>query len=79
MDNKAKIYSNQELYSTGKQRFFNGDAREAAFLLGGIGTGTISVGARGELKDWEIFNKPSKGDNLSYTRISRKIISVMEA
>lgn len=36
-------------------------ASEAAFLLGGIGTGNISVGARGELRDWEIFNSPNKG------------------
>jgi hypothetical protein len=28
----------------------------AAFPLGGIGTGTVSLGARGELRDWE--NQP---------------------
>ena len=36
-------------------------------LLGGIGTGNISVGARGELRDWEIFNSPRKGNYLPYT------------
>ncbi|NLJ66671.1 MAG: hypothetical protein GX340_05085, partial [Clostridiales bacterium] len=51
----------------GPQRTFNNDAREAAFLLGGIGTGNISVGARGELRDWEIFNSPGKGNYLPYT------------
>lgn len=49
---------------TGEQatraRVFPSDAKEMAFLLGGIGTGNISVGARGELKDWEIFNWPEK-------------------
>jgi hypothetical protein len=30
--------------------------RETAFLLGGIGTGSVSLGARGELRDWELFN-----------------------
>jgi non-lysosomal glucosylceramidase len=35
-------------------------AGEAAFPLGGIGTGTVSLGARGELRDWEIFNRPAK-------------------
>jgi uncharacterized protein (DUF608 family) len=29
--------------------------------LGGIGTGTVSLGARGELRDWELQNKPAKG------------------
>jgi non-lysosomal glucosylceramidase len=32
-----------------------------ALPLGGIGTGTISLGARGELRDWEIVNRPAKG------------------
>src|SRR6266700_6877123 len=36
-------------------------AGEAAFPLGGIGTGTVSLGGRGELRDWEIFNRPAKG------------------
>ncbi len=29
-----------------------------ALPLGGVGTGTVSLGGRGELKDWEIMNKP---------------------
>ena len=33
-----------------------------AFPLGGIGTGTVSLGGRGDLRDWEIFNAPAKGD-----------------
>ena len=32
-----------------------------AFPLGGIGTGSISLGGRGQLRDWEIFNRPDKG------------------
>ncbi len=31
--------------------------------LGGIGTGTISLGGRGQLSDWEITNSPAKGFN----------------
>jgi uncharacterized protein (DUF608 family) len=31
-----------------------------ALPLGGIGTGTVSLGGRGELCDWEIMNKPGK-------------------
>jgi uncharacterized protein (DUF608 family) len=37
-----------------------------AFPLGGIGTGCISLGGRGQLRDWEIFNRPDKGNNPSY-------------
>ena len=32
-----------------------------ALPLGGIGTGTVSLGGRGNLKDWEIVNRPAKG------------------
>ena len=35
--------------------------REIALPLGGIGTGTVSLGGRGELRDWEIMNVPGKG------------------
>ncbi|MBS1882058.1 MAG: hypothetical protein JSS97_03785 [Actinobacteria bacterium] len=46
----------------GYPRHFEGDAlREIAFPLGGVGAGCISIGGRGELRDWEIFNRPSKG------------------
>ncbi len=49
-------------------RTFNGDSlREVAFPLGGIGTGTVSLGGRGQLQDWEIFNRPGKGKSLPYT------------
>ncbi len=43
------------------------DATVAAFPLGGIGTGNVSVGARGELRDWEIGNHPDKGTWLPFT------------
>src|SRR2546423_9144393 len=32
-----------------------------ALPIGGIGTGTISLGGRGDLRDWELVNKPAKG------------------
>jgi uncharacterized protein (DUF608 family) len=37
-----------------------------AFPLGGIGTGSISLGGRGQLRDWEIFNRPDKGRSPRY-------------
>src|SRR5580765_5840442 len=62
-------YSRQELLLQGKkQRVFAGEhLSEVAFPLGGIGTGTVSLGGRGQLRDWEIFNRPAKGKHLPYT------------
>jgi hypothetical protein len=34
---------------------------EVAFPLGGIGTGMVSLGGWGQLRDWEIRNRPAKG------------------
>ena len=42
-----KQYDEQHLY-------------QIALPLGGIGTGTVSLGGRGELRDWEIMNVPGK-------------------
>ncbi len=44
--------------------------QEIAFPIGGIGTGTVSLGGRGNLRDWEIFNRPAKGKDLPYTFFS---------
>ena len=35
--------------------------RRIALPLGGIGTGTLSLGGRGDLRDWEVGNRPGEG------------------
>ncbi|MGC8717324.1 MAG: GH116 family glycosyl-hydrolase [bacterium] len=67
-------YSNSELFDFGPQRTFQGEAlSQIAFPLGGIGTGTVSLGGRGNLQDWEIFNRPAKGLNLPFTFFAIRI------
>lgn len=61
-------YSDNELFSLGRPAVYKGEQlREIAFPLGGIGTGTISLGGSGNLRDWEIFNRPGKGVNFPFT------------
>ncbi len=48
-------------------RSYDHRAAALAFPLGGIGTGNVSLGARGELRDWEIFNNPAKGATIPLT------------
>ncbi len=56
-----------ELDASEWPRTYSGEhLREIAFPLGGIGTGTVSLGGRGQLRDWEIFNHPDKGNDLDY-------------
>ncbi|MEI6810083.1 MAG: GH116 family glycosyl-hydrolase, partial [bacterium] len=43
------------------KRYEGGFLRKIALPLGGIGTGTVSLGGRGNLFDWEIVNRPAKG------------------
>jgi len=59
-----------KLRTTKTGRVFPSTASQALFPLGGIGTGNVSLGARGELRDWEIFNRPGKGKLLPYTFFS---------
>jgi uncharacterized protein (DUF608 family) len=43
---------------------------QVAFPLGGIGTGTVSLGGQGQLLDWEIFNRPAKGRILPFSFVA---------
>lgn len=55
------VLSQSKTSHSRSSRTFTGEATEAAFLLGGIGTGNVSLGSRGEFRDWELFNHPDKG------------------
>ena len=63
-------YPRESLHHMGPQRSYGREATQAAFLLGGIGTGNVSIGSRGDLRDWEIFNRSAKGQKLSYSFFS---------
>ena len=65
-------YPRRELLAErGAQRSYTGtQAGEVAFPLGGIGTGTISLGGRGDLRDWEIFNRPGKRRVLPFSFVA---------
>ena len=49
-------------------RVLDASASAAAFPLGGIGTGNVSIGARGELRDWELVNLPRQGRGATRSR-----------
>lgn len=60
-------------------RSLSGEASAAAFPLGGIGTGNVSIGARGELRDWELANRPDKGRSLPFTFFSIRVATGEES
>jgi non-lysosomal glucosylceramidase len=48
-------------------RVYSGEKlKMIAFPLGGVGAGSLSLGGRGQLRDWEIFNKANKGFSPNY-------------
>jgi len=68
MPDSVVPYSREALFSPGPPRTYTGrQLDEIAFPLGGIGTGTVSLGGWGQLRDFEIFNRPEKGLQFLYT------------
>src|SRR3974390_351664 len=57
----------ESAHEIGYPRTFTGLALALiSFPLGGIGAGSIGLGGRGQLRDWEIFNRPDKGNSPAY-------------
>jgi uncharacterized protein (DUF608 family) len=44
-----------------------------AMPLGGVAAGSISLGGRGQLRDWEIFNRPDKGNQPAFAFASIRV------
>jgi non-lysosomal glucosylceramidase len=70
-DARTKSTHKQELSPTHANisypRVFQGQQlKMIAFPLGGVGAGSLRLGGRGQLRDWEIFNRPSKGTSPAY-------------
>jgi len=62
-DQPAEAISRDESYP----RTFSGRAlKMISFPLGGVTAGSIGLGGRGQLRDWEIFNRPNKGYRPTY-------------
>jgi len=48
-------------------RVFSGDhLKMLSFPLGGVAAGSVGLGGRGQVRDWEIFNRPNKGFSPAY-------------
>jgi uncharacterized protein (DUF608 family) len=61
-------YSHDDLYRLEPQKVFKNEyLNEISFPLGGIGTGSIGLSGRGELIDFEIYNRPNLGSRFPKT------------
>lgn len=50
----------------------NEKTKNFSFPLGGIGTGCIGLAGNGEIRDWEIFNRPNKCTRNGYSHFAIK-------
>jgi len=65
------LFLSQSVYSTDwpvLKKYDQEHTYKIALPIGGIGTGTVSLGGRGNLQDWEIMSRPAKGFNPSSGR-----------
>jgi len=67
-------YTKQQLFGREPQARLTGrQLDEVAFPLGGIGTGMVSLGGWGQLRDWEIRNRPAKGAVVPHAFFTLKV------
>lgn len=48
------------------RKFTADQLKMISFPLGGVGAGSLGLGGRGQLRDWEIFNRPNQGYSPNY-------------
>lgn len=64
-----QAHPDQALEPTGiaYPRSFEGrQLKMISFPLGGVAAGSLGLGGRGQLRDWEIFNRPNQGKSPAY-------------
>ena len=61
------IEDDDKMKPTTEREWIPASASAAAFPLGGIGTGNVTLGARGEFRDWELQGVPAKGTRLPFS------------
>jgi len=68
---RNQVMEKEKLYDSGKIRELTGeDLKMIAFPIGGLGTGNITLGGRGEIRELEIFNRPAKEKAPDFTFFS---------
>jgi uncharacterized protein (DUF608 family) len=72
----AEAEQSKAALEPGYPRVFQGrQLSQIAFPLGGVAAGSLSLGGRGQLRDWEIFNRPNKGFSPPYAFPSIRVQS----
>ena len=65
---QTNLYTHDDLYRVGPQRSFTGaNLSEVSFPIGGIGTGVVNLGGRGNLRAFELNGHPDRNNVMSYT------------
>lgn len=67
MKKSERVFPTTDIFTDYQRKTYGKDASACDFLLGGIGTGNLSVGARGQLRSWQIFNQPAIENINPYT------------